>query len=76
MYTFIIYNVIYMTTTVRVNETTVEMLVELKEKMKVRSLEEVIRNLITTQKKKISLFGTSPPLPKWDEHEDRARFRE
>ena len=65
-----------MVTTVRVSEATVALLDELKEKLKARSLEEVIRDLILFRKKKISLFGADPNLPKWDEREDRSKFRE
>ena len=76
MYTFLIYIVIYMVTTVRVNESTLVMLNELKGELKARSFDEVIRDLIALRKKKVSLFGVDPNLPKWDEHDDRAKFRE
>jgi predicted CopG family antitoxin len=64
-----------MVTTVRVNESTLVMLGELKEELKARSFDEVIRDLIALRKKKVSLFGADPNLPKWDEREDRAKFR-
>ncbi len=65
-----------MVTTVRVNESTLVLLDELKEKMNARSLDEVIRELVSFRKKKISLFGSDPTLPKWDENEDRTKSRE
>lgn len=65
-----------MMTTVRVSEQTVSLLTELKKETNATSMEEVIINLITYRKKKISLFGVDKNLSKWDEEVDRAKFRD
>jgi len=65
-----------MTTTVQVNEKTLQMLNEAKKEMKAKSLDEVIKKLLVKQKKiPCSMFGSNPNLTSFKE-EDRAEFHE
>ena len=72
MYTYIVYGD-YMQSTIRVDEEIIEILDQIKSKEKLKSHNEVIRNLI--KKREISMFGADKKLSRWDEKNDRARFR-
>jgi hypothetical protein len=59
-----------------VNETTLQMLNEAKKQMKAKSHDEVIKKLLTEQKKiQHSMFGSNRKLTSCTE-EDRAEFHE
>lgn len=62
-----------MQSSIRVDEEVVEMLDQIKTKGKFKSHNEVIKNLI--KKRELSMFGVDKNLSKWDEKNDRARFR-
>ena len=65
-----------MPTTVQVSEKTLQMLNKLKEEMRARSHEEVIRTLISERKKiPSSMFGSNPRLKPFS-REDEAEFHE
>jgi len=65
-----------MPTTVQVTEKTLQMLNKLKEEMKARSHDEVIRTLISERKNiPRSMFGSNPKLKPFS-HEDEAEFHE
>jgi len=63
-----------MQSTIRVDEEVIELLDQIKTKEKLKSHNEVIKNLI--KKREVSMFGVDKDLPKWDEKRDRAKFRE
>ena len=62
-----------MQTTLRIEKSVAKRLEELKEKEHAKSYNEVIKRLL--EKRELSMFGTVPKLKKWNEREDRARFR-
>jgi len=65
-----------MPTTVQVSEKTLQMLNKLKEEMRARSHEEVIKTLIFERKKiPSSMFGSNPRLKPFS-REDEAEFHE
>lgn len=65
-----------MATTIAVKETTLQMLNNLKEKMKAKSLDETITKAIQKiEKIPDSMFGASPGIGPFRE-KDRAKFRE
>ncbi len=66
----------FMPTTVQVAEKTLQMLNKLKEEMRARSHDEVIKALISERKKiPCSMFGSNRKLKPFSE-EDEAEFRE
>ena len=68
--------VIIVPTTVQVTEKTLQMLNKLKEEMKARSHDEVIKTLISERKRiPRSMFGANPKLKSFSE-EDEAEFHE
>ena len=63
-------------TTVQVDEKTLQMLNKLKEEMKARSHDEVIKKLVTERKKiPCSMFGSNRKLKPFSER-DEAEFHE
>ncbi len=63
-------------TTVQVDEKTLQLLNKLKEEMRARSHDEVIKTLISERKKiPRSMFGTNPKLKPFSK-EDEAEFHE
>jgi predicted CopG family antitoxin len=63
-------------TTVQVDEKTLQMLNQVKREMKVKSHDEVIKQLLTERKKiPCSMFGSNRKLTSFTE-EDRAEFHE
>jgi predicted CopG family antitoxin len=65
-----------MPTTVQVDEKTLQMLNKLKEEMKARSHDEVIKKLVTERKKiPCSMFGSNRKLKPFSER-DEAEFHE
>jgi hypothetical protein len=68
--------VIYLATTVQVDEKTLQMLNKAKKEMKAKSHNEVIKKLLSEHKKTPrSMFGSNPKLTSFTE-EDRAEFHE
>ncbi len=72
LYTFIVYGDC-MQTTIRVDDEVLRMLELEKERQKARSYNEVILKLF--ERKNLSMFGADRKLGKWDESNDRAKFR-
>jgi len=65
-----------MPTTVQVSEKTLQMLNKLKEELRARSHEEVIKTLISERKKiPSSMFGSNPRLKPFS-HKDEGEFHE
>ena len=65
-----------MPTTVQIAEKTLQMLNKLKEEMRARSHDEVIKTLISERKKiPRSMFGSNPKLKPFSK-EDEAEFHE
>jgi len=65
-----------MPTTVQVSEKTLQMLNKLKEELRARSHEEVIKTLISERKKiPSSMFGSNPRLEPFS-HKDEGEFHE
>ena len=63
-----------MPTTVQVDEKTIQMLNKLKEEMKARSHDEVIRELISERMKiPRSMFGSNPKLKPFSERDEAER---
>lgn len=61
-------------TTVQVDEKTIQMLNKLKEEMKARSHDEVIRELISERMKiPRSMFGSNPKLKPFSERDEAER---
>jgi len=74
--TIIIALVTIVPTTVQVAEKTLQLLNKLKEEMRARSHDEVIRTLISERKRiPRSMFGTNPKLKPFSK-EDEADFHE
>ncbi len=63
-----------MQTMIRIKTDVLRMLEDEKARENAKSYNEVIKKLI--EQKKISMFGADKELKKWDECEDRVRFRE
>ena len=62
-----------MQTTIRVDEDVAKMLEEAKTKQNAKSHNEVIKKLL--EKNELSMFGADKKLKKFNEAEDRAKFR-
>ena len=62
-----------MQTTIRVDEGTVRLLQEFKNREGLKSYNEVIKKL--AESKELSMFGADKKLKKGKESEDRAKFR-
>ena len=64
------------TTSIQVDEKTLQMLKEIKKETKAKSNDEVIKNLIAERKKIAqSMFGSNPKLSSFSE-EDEAEFHD
>ncbi len=72
MYTYNVYGD-SMQTTIRVEEDVVKLLEEVKTKGKMNSYNDVIKKLL--EKNELSMFGADKKLSKWNESNERARFR-
>ncbi|MDI9576683.1 MAG: hypothetical protein QM398_00925 [Thermoproteota archaeon] len=65
-----------MTTSIQVDEKTLQMLKEIKKETKAKSNDEVIKNLIAERKKIAqSMFGSNPKLSSFSE-KDEAEFHD
>lgn len=65
-----------MTTTIAVKESTAQLLMSIKKKMRLNSLDETIVNMVSKiEKTPASRFGLQPRLKKFEESE-RAKFHE
>ena len=62
-----------MQTTIRVDEETLRLLQDFKSKEKLKSYDDVIKQL--AKAKELSMFGADKRLKKWNEAKDRAKFR-
>ncbi|MBI3051151.1 hypothetical protein HYY74_01710 [Candidatus Woesearchaeota archaeon] len=62
-----------MQTMIRVENEVLRMLEDEKSRANAKSYNEVIRKLL--EQKKISMLGADKSLKKWNEPEDRAKFR-